>query len=466
MKKNRITLIAAILFSTLLRAQEKNLLTYSQFLEATLKNNPLSKRANNIKESGYQVWQSARGNYDASVKSDIENKFFNDKNYYTVSKTEIKQPLFTSQYLKAGYEYGQGNFLNPQNTTPEYGLPYLGLEVSLLQGLLFDKRRAEVVKGKYYYQYFTAEQQIELNDLLHDGAQAYFNLLYSQKALKLNSFFTSLARERLQGIQDLANAGEKPAIDTVESSIFFQGRILDQQSSQIEFIKSKNELLYFCLQPVDEKSTEFSTADSIETYFTSAIKLFTSLQTHDTIQNPFIKQYQAKQGIFDTDVKLKKEMIKPKLDVSYNFLSSQQGYYPNNFSTNNYKYGASLSFPLLLRHPRREFKIAKLNAANNQLDLQNKQNQIFYKKKALAENAKLVLAQVVNAQKSADFSKKLVEAERLKFTNGESSLFILNSRENKWLETELKLAEYKLKFIKLTLQLIHLHGTLDYRMAG
>ena len=72
--------------------------------------------------------------------------------------------------------------------------------------------------------------------------------------------------------------------------------------------------------------------------------------------------------------------------------------------------------------------------------------------------------QLQNADRSAKYSKQLVEAERLKFENGESSLFLLNTRENKWLETELKLAEYKLKFIKTVLNIIYLNGNLDYKL--
>jgi len=52
----------------------------------------------------------------------------------------------------------------------------------------------------------------------------------------------------------------------------------------------------------------------------------------------------------------------------------------------------------------------------------------------------------------------------MKFNNGESSLFILNSRESKWLESELKFAEYELKFIKTVLNIIYLKGTLNYQL--
>ena len=69
----------------------------------------------------------------------------------------------------------------------------------------------------------------------------------------------------------------------------------------------------------------------------------------------------------------------------------------------------------------------------------------------------------MNAEKSVRYSKVLVEAEKQKFSLGESSLFLINTREAKWLESELKLAEYKLKFVKATLQVIYLNGDLAYQ---
>ena len=58
----------------------------------------------------------------------------------------------------------------------------------------------------------------------------------------------------------------------------------------------------------------------------------------------------------------------------------------------------------------------------------------------------------------------MVIAEKIKFDNGESSLFLINTRETKWLEAELKLIEYQLKYTKNIFSLIYLKGNLDYSL--
>jgi outer membrane protein TolC len=81
----------------------------------------------------------------------------------------------------------------------------------------------------------------------------------------------------------------------------------------------------------------------------------------------------------------------------------------------------------------------------------------------MQQTISILAQQLLNAELSVSYGKLLLEAERLKFDNGESSIFMLNTRENKLLESELKLAEYKLKFIKIVLNIIYLNGNLNYK---
>ncbi|MBL7918934.1 MAG: TolC family protein [Bacteroidia bacterium] len=442
-----------------IKAQQNLLLNYKNYGELVLKYNPIANAAENYKEIGKARLKAARGNYDPNIEGVYENKYFNDKLYYNVGNAQIKQPIFTSQYIKAGYEIGQGNFINPENYTPSYGLPYIGVEASLLQGLVFDKRRAEVIKGKFYKQYYNSERQIILNDILYSSSITYMELLYYKKLLNLNSFFFSIAKDRNEGLKVLSIAGERPAVDTIEANIFLQSRQLDLQAAEIELIKNKNDVLTYINQE-SESGLQINPMDSLDEYFTSALGYFGKWKQTDSVTNPQIQQYFAKQGILETEARLRKEQIKPKLDVGYNFLSDN--FNNNSFSLNAYKWNATLSFPLFLRNPRNEFKIAKLVAVNNEYELVNKKNQINYKRKIILETGAIIAKQIINADASAKYSKMLLEAEKLKFENGESSLFMVNSRESKWLETEIKLAEYKLKFVKLVLQGIYNDGRLEY----
>lgn len=459
--KNSLFITAVILSSQVCSGQTEQI-TYNDFLLLVKKENPLASKAENNTAYANAQLNAAKGNYDPLFNSSMGSKQFKSSNYFTYGGVELKQPLYSSHYLKMGYEYGQGPQLNPENLTPDAGLPYLGFEVNLLQGLWFDKRRGELLKSRFYLDFYDAERKIQLNDLLFVASNTYIDATYANKINKIYDYFADLARQRLKGINELAAVGEKPSVDTIEASIFLQGRLLDMQASEIEKAKRRSEMLALC--PTDGTTTPIMiVSDSLEQIYLSTLNTVQSILLDEKNANPVIEQYAAKQKVLETETRLRREMIKPVLNVSYNFLSDSR-LPAMAMNINNYKWNATFSLPLYLRKPRNEYKMAKLMTQNNELESINKQRQLDYKRIYIISAIEVTAMQISNAEKSVIYSKMLVEAEKLKFMNGESSLFLLNTRENKWLETELKLAEYKLKFIKTVMELIYINGSLKYEV--
>lgn len=439
-------------------------LSYQTFLNHVVENNPLAQRASNFQRIGEYQLQSARGAYDPLIDGSHENKFFNGANYYAITNAEIKQALFTSNYIKAGYDYGVGNFVNPELQTNVYGIPYLGMEVSLLQGMMIDKRRADVLKSRSYTHYYSAEKKYQLNQLLFESSLTYFDWLFSLKQVSLNQFFLQLAQNRYQGIESMSLAGERPSVDTIEASLLIQSRYLELQSAEIECLKNQNQLASFNWEKggISPNLNRYIATDSLDMYFEKAKSIVSNLLYLDSIQNPLITKYNAYQSVLDIDKRLKKEMIKPKFNVNYNVLSNNSSTSVPFFSTNSYKWGLRVSFPLFLRTPVNEYRIAGIVSLNNQLELKNKNNEIQFKLMMLNQTIDVLAAQLIHAEKTVIYSRKLLEAEKQKFELGESSLFLINTREAKWLESEMKLAEFKLKFIKSIVQVIYYKGNLNY----
>lgn len=445
-------------------AQKGSVLSYEDYLNNVLQNSPLAKRAENEQQYGALQYKAARGNYDPVISSDYNEKQFNGSHYFTNLQVEVKQPLFTSQYLRFGYDYGAGSYLNPELNTPSNGLSYLGLEVALLQGLLIDKRRAEVLKSKEYQQYYKAEKQAQINVLLLEASQHYFEWLFSIKQISLYTYFMGAADQRLAGIKELTNIGEKAAMDTIEAAIFFQARLLDMQNARIENQKSINAISFYNWQNngLSFESEILEPADSLEVYYNKLKFLVSEGINQNGGTNPVLLKYQSFQRVLEIENRLKKEMIKPYVSIKYNFILNNSYSLNPVLSGKDYKVGLQISFPLFLRNPVNEYRMSRIHAENNAFELLNKTNELNVKMTVLKQTLALLNDQLKNAERSVLYSKLLVEAEKLKFDAGESSLFLLNTRENKWLESELKLSEYKLKYIKTALNLIYLAGTLEY----
>lgn len=461
--KNKVIYCCFLLFISFQIYAQTGVLSYADFLRNIQENHPASLQGENVKKLGQNGLRSAQGKFDPQLSGDYENKYFKGIDYYSYATAEVKQQIYSSQYIKAGYEYGNGLFLSSERITSSYGLPYLGIEVGVLQGMVIDKNRADVLKARSYVEYYNAERNNILNKLYLEASNSYFDWIFYLKKQSLNLFFMSLADQRLKGIEALANIGERAGMDTIEAAVFYQTRLLDYQSSLIDIQKSVTDLSTF--NYTSEQPTELLTQsipdDSLETYYEKA-KMNVAKIIAEDIDNPVANKYRYMQKVLDVEVRLRSELIKPKLNLSYNFLSSDAALFSNTLSTNNYKWGVNFAVPLYLRTARNDYKSAKLNSRNNELELINVRNELYFKSKATIAAIQLLTDQINNADRSVRYNRNLVEAEKLKFLNGESSLFLVNARENKWLESELKAAEYKLKYIQQYFYLVYLKGSLNY----
>jgi len=447
-----------------LALQAQDTIGYKRFLERIKSNHPLFLKASNIGEMGRLAKKSAQGGFDPFISGDYDNKFFDGKNYFSVLNMQVKQPLYAAQYLTAGYGFTQGTFLNPEEKTPTGGLPFLGIETALGQGLIIDKRRAEVLKAEGYEKYYDAEQLRLQNDLLFQASMGYFDWVFTLKEFSLSRYFMELAKQRFDGIKSLAAIGESAAIDSVEAFILYQSRVLQLQSVQIDLNKAETYLQSQNWMGINQPQSArgiLQQRDSLEQYFEWVKGHFLKTQLAGPSLNPEVKKYEAYQKVLEIEKKWRAELIKPKLDIKYNFLgnSPSSNAYLN---ANNYKWGMSFSMPVLLRTSRNDFKIARLNLRNNEFELNNKRNELDLKLDVIQRNLTLLTEQLANAEQNARFNKQLLNAEKLKFDSGESSLFLLNTRESRWMDAELKLAEYRAKFIKGVFELIYIRGDLGY----
>jgi outer membrane protein TolC len=264
----------------------------------------------------------------------------------------------------------------------------------------------------------------------------------------------------------MVKIGEYAPIDTIEAAIIFQSRLLDYQAAVNELQKSGNDLLFYMTNGQSNTANltpdDIAPDDSLESYFNRSQAKLSAIIGAETSQHPSLLKYRALNSVQETDLRLKREMRKPQINVQYNLLALPQN---NEFliSTNNYKWGLSVNVPLF-RATRNDFKLSELSQLNTKLELQNKTVELSLKMAATRRTISIISEQITIADRNARYSRQLLEAEQLKFGSGESSLFLLAMRENKWLESELKLCEYKYKFVWTVMQMVYLSGLLNYDM--
>ena len=122
------------------------------------------------------------------------------------------------------------------------------------------------------------------------------------------------------------------------------------------------------------------------------------------------------------------------------------------------------SISIIFRTPLGEYRVVKSQLQQNILEGTQKRAEWLAKINALDFKLKRMANQIITAQQASTLSKTLLEAEQIKFQNGEGTLFLLNSRENKWLENQLKLTELQAKWLQVYFEWVYAHGHLNYKL--
>jgi outer membrane protein TolC len=166
--------------------------------------------------------------------------------------------------------------------------------------------------------------------------------------------------------------------------------------------------------------------------------------------HPDLSAYQFKIEGLQVERKLKFQSLLPKLDVTYNALS--RGLTPNvevrPLFDNNYQYGIKFAMPLRLSQGRADYQLAKLKIQEESLNLAQKRQQIQVKVSSYYNEVEALKKQIDTQQKAVLNYQALVKAEENRFEQGESSLFLINSRETKAMEAAEKLTELKAYLFK------------------
>lgn len=430
-----------LLFTTWVTAQDKNLqeLTYNEYLGFVKKYHPMVKSASLEVTSAQANLMMARGGFDPKIEVDFDKKQFKDSQYFSLLNSSFKIPTWYGIEVKAGFDNSEGIFLNPENTVPNQGLTSLGITVPLGQGLLINQRMADLRKAKIQIQLSQAERKLQAIEVLYNASVAYFNWKRNYSEVQLYSEYLKNAAIRFDGVASLIKNGDKPAIDSVEAGIIVRNRKLSLEDSQLKLIKSKLELSNFLWLENNvplELQEIIIPEENLENTIKETLKTNELLMETISIENhPKINSLQSKLAILEVERKLKTNSLLPKVDVGYHYLSEPNYWNDTNF--NNYKIGVNFSYPLFLRKERGGLQLAKFKIQDTQYDLDLERVQL--KNKITAQQTEinsLERQRKLISDLVKDYNIMLRSEERL-FSFGESSIFLINSRENNLVSSQL-----------------------------
>lgn len=450
-----LVLWLAVWLPALAGTDSLRVLSVAEYMAIVGNYHPVASQANLLPQQARATLRVARGGFDPVLYSDYDSKTYDGKNYYSFFESAVKIPVWYGIEVKAGYDFAYGNNINPENKLPGAGLGYLGISVPLGANLVFDKKRAALRQAQVFMQASQQERLSQLNDLFLDALKAYYEWSFAYAEYNVYRQAVVVAEQRFVATRKTAELGDRPAIDTTEALTQLQSRQLQLVDSRMRYLNAALEINNYMWLPSGEPYP-FDTLIVPAAPDTSFIKSALSMTAMEELAarlrtvNPQLALYNLKLKQLDIERRLKIENLKPQLNVQYNLISNKFSFRSDAglLFTNSYKFGMQFSMPLAFTQARGELKQVRLKIQDTNYGLELKTQQLknklrssFNELAALQQQARIYL-------RSVEGFKALLDGEQRRFINGESSLFLVNARETRYLDAQVKTAELLTKYYK------------------
>ncbi|MEZ4786518.1 MAG: TolC family protein [Flavobacterium haoranii] len=431
-------LIAFLFFQWFGWSQDiSNELTYEEYIGYVKKFHPLAKQANLKISEGQAKLMKARGAFDPKIEASYNEKQYGDKQYYSFFNGSFKIPTWYGIEIKAAFDNNEGIYINPENTLPNSGLTSVGITVPIGQGLWINERMAELKQAKLYQNVAIAEQSIMLTEVLYQASISYINWKQSFDEVKLYEEYLENAKVRYNGIVKSIELGDKPAIDSVEVGITLNSRKLSLEKSRLKLTKARYELSNH-LWTENNIPLEIDESLYPESNLALALPNQLNLENLENVsieQHPKLSALQSKLDILKVDRRLQGNKILPKLEASYNYLSEPSAF--DDYRFEDYKIGVNFSVPLFLRKERAQYKLAKLQVQDSEFGFATEKVSLNNKIKAQKKEINSYKKQIDINRNLVNNYNTMLDGEDKLFVAGESSVFLINSRENSLVSAQL-----------------------------
>ena len=461
-----IALLVSASFTWHAQAQNQEVLTFDKF-KNMLNNHPALRMADLSVEKGQQELTKAKGAFDPKISASHQNKFFKSTEYYNQTYMGVEIPLRAPIILKSSYENANGAYFNPEETTPNGGLVNAGIALPLGQGLITDKNRTEIRQAEAYQLYSVIEQSRIIQDLRYEAFRQYWEWWVSQQVLDIHREWVSIAEQRLTDTKSRFQAGDIASIDTLETAIQVQNRKQKLQSAEAKWAKESYDITSHLWQENEQNYVPIeaikNTVPQKDIFFDEALSNSTVLadRTNNIAStNPQLLKYNPLLEQMSAEERWKKELMKPVVNLQYNLLNEATTPAVDMLTLNNYKWGAQISWPIFMRKAKGELGITRIKIEEIELEALQKTTVLRNKALAAIRQLELLRQQLSNVSANVNSMQRLLSAEREKFNSGESSVFLINTREQQLFDLRVQETEIATQLKLQEIEILYLLGTL------
>lgn len=160
---------------------------------------------------------------------------------------------------------------------------------------------------------------------------------------------------------------------------------------------------------------------------------------------PYMRELDFKARTLKVEERLKKEKMKPKLELTYNpyVYNSEEVF----FEENNQLWGVKFSMPLFFREGRGDVALNRIKQKELMFKQRSTQNKLQAEMNAIFQMRSNLESQIQMQAQIVTSNDQLLAAEYSKLQGGESSIFLLNKRLEKLIKSKTELLKLKREWL-------------------
>nr|WP_244946945.1 TolC family protein [Legionella israelensis] len=346
----------------------------------------------------------------------------------------------------AGYRNGQGDWpIYYQNYLTNSGGEYrAGLSFPLLRDRLIDKERTELLTKAETICIKKIDAEMTKINIYQETVKAYWQWVEAGLQLKMYNELLQLARLRQEAIEKRANEGDLPKLAIAENMQQIVQREQLRNQGQMAFQQAAIQLsLYYRNK---EGKPEIPFESKLPTFLPKRSliqpQIFSQLKKH-----PAIKRLQVYKKIVKLKLGLAQNELLPNLDATVSTFKQYGSGGDPLLIPQAAMVGVTFKLPLY----RNEAK-GKVISAQSELQQIETEVKFLYERlknelSRLFIGIKLYQQQVHLLEKELILARQLQIAETKKFHAGDSTLFLVNQREQAAAQVELNWNNAKIKLL-------------------
>lgn len=363
----------------------------------------------------------------------------------------IVPTLYNGLTVFGGYRNGNGDWpIYYQNfLTNSYGEYRTGLNFPLLRDRIIDEPRSDLI---------TRRERIEMNKqeladtkikIYHEAIYAYWRWVQAGRQMEVFKKLLDLAKQRQKAIEQQANEGEIARILVSENlqQIMQRRQLINQ--GKMNILQAGVDLsLYYrddCGNPKIPQIEQLPRAIKHDKPH-KVNEINTLYELMD--QHPALQKIQRYQNIVSVKKKLAENNLLPYLNAS--------AYTTKQYGTGGYPLlipqallaGVSFKFPIYQREAKG--RLIKLNSELNQVDINRKFlfDQLNNRLTNLFISSNTYFQQLKLLKRELQYAEKVQFGEETKFYEGDSTLFLVNQREQMTTQVQLNLVQAEVNLQK------------------